>query len=197
MKEEIYNEKELKELEDGIRALGIPYSQNEPDERYFANFRVHLMERIEANEQKKNILASIWSWLGASTLRSVSLAGGLAAVIIAALLMNQTPEPKTAHVEPVMQAPALSAPQPIAPPQIRQNIAEAPKKNIAVPKTLKNSLVAAKITTDKKLDAAIDANNFAGIDQTLTGSESDGPINYENLSESDLESVVKIAEAMQ
>ena len=55
MKEEMYNEKELKALEDEIRAMGIPYSANEPDDRYFANFRVRLMERIEAKEQKQNI----------------------------------------------------------------------------------------------------------------------------------------------
>src|SRR5438128_11001651 len=99
MKEEIYNEKELKSLEDEIRAMGIPYSSGEPDDRYFVNFRVRLLERIDAKEQKKSILQAIWAWLTVSPLRSLSLATGLAGVIIAALLIRPNSEPKLAKVQ--------------------------------------------------------------------------------------------------
>ena len=50
MKEETYNEQELQKLEAELRAMGIPYSENEPDDRYFANFRVRVMERIEVGQ---------------------------------------------------------------------------------------------------------------------------------------------------
>ncbi len=195
MKEEIYNEKELKALEDDIRAFGIPYSQNEPDERYFTNFRVHLMERIDAKEQKKSIFASVLSWLTTSTLRSFSLAAGLAAVIIAVLLINPASEPKITQVQ---QTPVVTAPQlPEVVTLVPKNIASTPKV-IAAPKVtaIKNTNLAVKATTDKALDAAIDANDFASMDQTLTGNETEDPVNYENLSEADLESVVKIAQDM-
>ena len=196
MKEEIYNEKELKALEDEIRALGIPYSQNEPDERYFTNFRVHLMERIDAKEAKQSIFASVWSWVTTSPILSLSLGAGLAAVIVAAFLINPASQSKIALVKPVQQAPVIATQQPSTLPQIKENIAAIPKKVIEAPKAIKNTDLAVKTTTDKALDAAIDANDFASMDQTLTGNETEDPVNYENLSEADLESVVKIAQDM-
>src|SRR5260370_42572418 len=99
MKEEIYNEEELKSLEDRIRSFGIPYSKNEPDERYFANFRVHLMERIEAKEKKQNILASVWSWISSSPVRYVSIGAALGGVIIAVLLVQPSSHVEVAKVE--------------------------------------------------------------------------------------------------
>ena len=198
MKEELYNEQELKAIEDEIRALGIPYSKNEPDERYFANFRVRLMERIDTKEEKQSIFAAVWSWLTTSPLRTLSLGTGLAAVIVAALLMNTASEPKIAQVQPTQQAPIVTSPQQYdAVPAVPKNMAATPKV-VLPPKAvaIKNTNLATKTTTDKALDAAINANDFASIDETLTGSESDGPVNYENLSESDLESVVKIAQEM-
>ena len=198
MKEEIYNEQELKALEDEIRALGIPYSKNEPDERYFANFRVHLMERIDAKEAKKNNFASVLSWLTTSPLRSLSLGAGFVAVIVAVLLINPVSEPKIAQVQSVQQAPIVIAPQqPIAQPQVKQNIATVPKAVAeSKPKAVKNTNLATKTKIDKSLDAAIQASDLASIDEVLTNGESDGPVNYESLSETDLESVVKIAEGM-
>jgi hypothetical protein len=196
MKEEIYNEQELKALEDEIRALGVPYSQNEPDERYFANFRVHLMERIEEKETKQSIFASVLSWLTTSPLRSLSLCAVLAAVMVAALLINPSSEPKIAQLQPIQQS-AVTDAQPIAQPQVKQDIAIAPKENVEIIKSVKNTTIAVKTKTDKSLDTAIGANDLASMDETLTGNESEDPVSYENLSEADLESVVKIAEGMQ
>ena len=194
MKEEIYNEQELKALEDEIRALGIPYSKNEPDERYFANFRVHLMERIDAKQAKQNIFASVWSWLATSPLRVLSLGAGLAAVIAIAFLMNSSQEQKIALVQPVQQIPVATAPLPVAQPETKQQITTAPK--VIVPKTVIHTDLAVKANTDKNLDAAINANDLASMDEVLTNGESEGPVNYENLSESELESVVTIVQEM-
>jgi hypothetical protein len=124
------------------------------------------------------------SWLTTSPLRSLSLGAGLAAVIIAALLINPASEPKIAQVQPVQQAPVVTVPQlpEVAAPK---NIAAAPKVIVA-PKaaTVKNTNLAAKTTTDKEMD------------EVLTSADSEGPVNYENLSESELESVVTIVQEM-
>src|SRR5947209_16204560 len=99
MKDETYNEMELQKLEEEIRAMGVPFSADEPDDRYFANFRVRLMERIEA-KQKKSIAASVWSWIAGSPLRSLSIGAGLAGVVIAVLLIRPAPQEQLAKVEP-------------------------------------------------------------------------------------------------
>src|SRR5579872_5379144 len=130
MKEEIYNEQELQKLEEKIRAMGIPYSSNEPDERYFANFRVRLMERIDAKQEKKNLVASVWSWLSSSPIRSLSLGAGLAAVVIAALLIRPTANEQVAKVEP--------APQKVETPMVFPE-KEIPQLSAVAPKLADNS----------------------------------------------------------
>lgn len=201
MKEENDNEKELKVLEDEIRALGIPYSSGEPDERYFANFRVRLMERIDAKEQKQGIFAEVWSWLLASPLRSVSLGAGLAGVIIAVLLLRPVSEPQVAVTSPV-QAPAIISPAPkdaapvqaapkiaaVEPKHHKQTIAAQPEKNTNVARTEKTGSVE---------EAANEAGNFAALDDSFAGAESDEPVNLESLSESELESVLAVAQSMK
>jgi hypothetical protein len=201
MKEENYNEKELKALEDEIRALGIPYSSGEPDERYFANFRVRLMERIDAKEEKQGIFAEVWSWLLASPLRSLSLGAGLAGVIIAVLLIRPVSQPQVAVTSPV-QAPAAIAPATLdaAPVQTAPKIAAVePKhhKQTVAPQPEKNTNVARTEKTGSVEEAANEAGNFAALDDSFAGAESDEPVNLESLSESELESVLAVAQSMK
>src|SRR5690349_8586228 len=193
MKEETYNEMELQKLEAEIRAMGIPYSEGEPDERYFANFRVHLLERIDAKE-KNGIAASVWSWLTARPLRTLSLGAGLAGVIIAALLIRPTPENKIAKVQQQRpEQPAVIIPQVTEP-----EIAAAPEihKSYATHKSHKANLASAKPKRDKLMEAAEKASNFAEIDARVSGSD-DEPVNLESLSAGELESVLAGVESMK
>ncbi|MDP4219706.1 MAG: hypothetical protein Q8916_04335 [Bacteroidota bacterium] len=192
MNEEIYNEKELKALEEEIRALGIPYSQNEPDERYFANFRVRVMERIEEKTEKKSITATIWSWLSSSPVRYLSLGAGLAAIIVAVMLMQPAPQQQIAQVPVVQQHMAA---QPEVAPAPKENPAPAPTV-IAKPKVHRDQNLAVKPKANSVVDAANKSADFAAMDEILT-SDTDEPVNYESLSESELESVLAVAQSMK
>ena len=195
MREETYNEQELQKLEEQIRAMGIPYSANEPDERYFANFRVRLMERIDAQE-KKSILASVWSWITASPIRSLSLGAGLAGIIIAALLIQPASQNEIAKVQPAPKA--IEQPQVIAP-QNPPEVAAVPETHKAYTshKTYKtHSIASAKQKHNKLLEAANNAGNFAAIDIRVSG-DNDEPVNLESLSAAELESVLAGVESMK
>lgn len=195
MKEEIYNEKQLKALEDEIRAMGIPYSENEPDERYFANFRVRLMERLDEKEQKQSIFVAAWAWLTSSPLRSLSLGATLAGVIVAVLLMRPVSEPQVATIQPTQ--PKIETPSIIASREMKPDVAVAVKPRNVEPKALKNTNLANNENRNSVLNEADKAADFASMDATLTGGESDDPVNLEKLSESELESVLIIAQEME
>jgi len=194
MKEEIYNEKQLKVLEDEIRRVGIPYSENEPDERYFANFRVHLMERIDAKEQKQNIFTALWAWLASSPMRSLSLGATLAGVVVAVLLMRQVSEPQVAVQ---IAQPKIENPSTITPKEISQDVAATIKLHKVEVRTVKNTNLANQEKGNTVLDAAEKAADFASMDATLSSGESDDPVNMESLSESELESVIAITKGMK
>ncbi len=197
MKEEIYNEKELKALEEEIRSMGIPYSENEPDERYFANFRVRLMERIEEKEQKQGIFAAALGWLVSSPLHYLSLGATLAGVVVAVLLIRPASEPYVAAIEPAQ--PKIEAPAVIVPKEIQHDVASIVKPSAAEPKSIKHTSVAKNESRNSVLNDADKAADFASMDETLSGSgaESDDPVNLETLSESELESVIAIAQEMK
>jgi hypothetical protein len=195
MKEEIYNEKQLKALEDEIRAMGIPYSENEPDERYFANFRVRLMERIDAKEQKQGNFVAAWAWLTSSPLRSLSLGATLAGVIVAVLLMRPVSEPQVATIQPTQQK--IETPSVIIPKEIKPDVAVTVKPRNIEPKAFKNTNLPKNENRNSVLNEADKAADFASMDGALTGSESDDPVNLEKLSESELESVLTIAQEMK
>jgi len=203
MENEMYNEKELKALEAEIRAMGIPYSANEPDERYFANFRVHLMERIEAKEVKQGFFAAAFSWF--TPLRSLSLGATLAGVIVAVMLMRPSSEPTVAVVAPAVTPIQTVTPQPENPQPVARRggqSAEVPKPAIkaTVQKQIvaepKNTNVAQTVKPSATEVAVNAAADFASMDEELTTDDTDAPIDYTKLSESELESVIAVAQEM-
>ena len=198
MKEEIYSQQELQKLEEEIRAMGIPYSENEPDERYFANFRVRLMDKIDAKE-KKSASASIWSWISGSPLRGFSLAAGLAGVIIAVLLMRQGPHEQVAKVEQQPVQPKVEQPaQQIIPQEKLAAIPEESNKSYKSHRSHKtyktNDNLAAR--KNKLEEAANKAGNFATMDPRLSG-DNDDPVNLESLSAGELQSVLEAVQSMK
>jgi hypothetical protein len=192
MKEEIYNEQELQKLEEEIRAMGIPYSSNEPDDRYFASFRVRLMDQINAKE-KKGIFASIWSWISDSPLRSISLGAGLAGVIISALLLNPSKQ-EVAKIEP---APKTVEQPVVISQESKQQIASAPETHkTSKSHTTHKSYAQVKLKTNKLQDAANKAGDFASIDARLSG-DADEPVNLEGLSAGELRAALEAVESMK
>lgn len=195
MKEENYNEKELQRLEEEIRAMGIPFSSPEPDERYFANFRVRLSERIEAAEARKGSLARIWSWVSKSPVRSLSLGAGLAAIVLAVVFIRPTTEIQVAVKNPVSAPPAIES---IPEQKSESEIAAIPEKRLSpVHKNTKPHLVASVKPKHNKMEEAINkAGDFAAIDPRLSGG-SDEPVNLESFSAEELQSVLEGIETMQ
>ncbi|MEI8134308.1 MAG: hypothetical protein WCH46_04405 [bacterium] len=182
MNEERYNEQELKVLEDDIRAMGIPYSADEPDERYFANFRVQLMEKIESRESKKSALSLVWSWLTGSPIRSFSIATALGGVIIAALLIRPNAVPPVASVElPYVTTQAQVG---IPVPEVKTPV--APHISAPIAASSRKESVTTKSSSE----------DLAMLDGDISGTDSVDPVDLESMSVSDLEAVVEVTQSM-
>ena len=201
MSNESYTEKELQELEAKLRRFGTPYVSPEPDERYFANFRVRVMEQIDAKQvaSKRPIITSIVEWFSASAFRGVSISAAVLGIAFGAFLLTRSPEapPQVAQVVP----PVVTAPQERKPVEV----AEAPKVEI-------KTLLAQKVTpittetptvnlTEKPVKTgseqiAEQASDFSNFDETLSVGSTDDPIDYTSLSEAELESLVDVASTM-
>jgi ABC-type uncharacterized transport system auxiliary subunit len=130
------------------------------------------MERVDANQKKQSIFASVWSWISSSPLRSVSIGTALAGIIAAAFLLQPSQEPQVAKIQPapqIIEVPAVTLPK-----QESQELAVIkPHKAKAV----KNSNMAVKTKNNPVLDAANKAGDFAALDAALTANASDDPVN--------------------
>jgi hypothetical protein len=140
MKKQEFNEGDLARLTDEIRKLGVPFegSRRAPFEgarvpfegarvpfegaglphvsselgpQYWANFRMRVMDRIEAREQRgiRSFLAASSAWLSGHLLET-GLAGAAAALVIFALTLNPfaSDTPATGNIA---QAPSVAQPQ--------------------------------------------------------------------------------------
>jgi hypothetical protein len=204
MSNESYTEKELQELEAKLRRFGTPYVSPEPDERYFANFRVRVMEQIDAKQvaSKRPVITSIIEWFSASAFRGVSISAAVLGIAFGAFLLMRSPE----------------APPPVAqitPPVVRPSVVTTPAE---IPTTTTTTAPAVKIpespvvTPIKKQTPATDlaekpaktgneqiaeeASDFSNFDETLSVGNTDDPIDYSSLSEGELESLVDVASTM-
>jgi len=196
MKEETYNEMEIQKLEEEIRAMGVPYSENEPDDRYFANFRVRLMERIDAKEEKKSIARSIWSWISDSPLRTISIGAGLAGVIIAALLIRPATQEQVAvnsrtDFSPSERTEVRLTPEIAAVPDPNKS-----QKAYTSHKTNKNLAKNSKKDLNKVLQNA-PATELAAAGDVLSGGDSNEPVDLQSLSVPELESVLSAVQSMK
>lgn len=184
-----FNERELKELENELRDLGTPYSAEEPDSRYFANFRVRVMERIQEEEAAK---VQTWydralGWIEEHVLvTSISTATALVA-LWAALMMQPLDQPaqrvaSAPKVEqPQVQTPATTLPQndvAVAQPESRP-VAEKPQRAIVphVNESVKHPLDMASL----EMPAVSVADEV-------------GPVSLDDLSAPELETVLSTLE---
>lgn len=187
-----------------ISKAGTPYGE-EPDPRYWSNFRVRVMERVEAAEIRRQPLASrLWQWITERPLRAGAVGFSMAALVLAGVLTNPfaTSQKDVAIVQPARQmhhdtVVTTPAAKPLALPEhviTKPSIDVADQQQIAstnraVTKMLHSKEYAAH------LQHAADASkpSMAEADQsvsTVTASASDLPVSLNELTESQLESVL-------
>ncbi len=195
-------ERDLRELEAELRSFGTPYQSPEPDERYWANFRVRVMDRIDAKQipAKRSIAAIISEWFAVSSLRPLSV--GMAVIVLALgsyFYVIQTPkEPVVATVTTAEQlgstsmtaSPSVSTQQ--APTTTAPEITASPK-NLAIVPVKKAPAASIKHPSAGSEDlASIDRSigDLSHFDETVSLSNADDPVDYSSLSEPELESVL-------
>jgi len=197
MKKFVEDMNETKKLTDAIRKLGTPYVSNEPDSVYWANFRVRVMDQIAEGESKKlsSLPDRIREFIAGHVLGTSVSAATLAILVTIAVIVKpfggQSPEMATTTQHPV--ATAQTAPSQIAqvtePPTVQSNASAT--KSTELPST--HSI--AKQTEAKPDDdlAALDEPDNASVTdlQVLGASDVDHPASLDELSQPELESLLK------
>ena len=195
------NGEDLKRLAEEIRKLGTPYDAPEPDSRYWANFRVRVMDRIEARENRgfRAFFVELKDWVTGHLLET-GLAG-VAAVLIALSITMNVPSP---DIQPAGSV-AQDAPQeqmPIASPSVTVTAPELaatlPAKHAGSPVMRQDRRMASRRSETK----AKEFKEMAYMDEqvawatmvaqpALLNSESDYPVSLDELSAPELESILK------
>ncbi len=201
MNNESYTEKELQELEAKLRRFGTPYVSPEPDERYFANFRVRVMEQIDTKQvaSKRPIITSIVEWFSASAVRGVGISTAVLAVAFGAFLFTRSPEapPQVAEVvPPVVQTPLANTPAETTT-TVTPKVNTLPvQKATPIKKEPSTTNLAEKPAKASGEQIAEQSSDFSNFDETLSVGTADDPIDYSSLSEAELESLVDVASTM-
>jgi hypothetical protein len=195
MKQDDYNENELKRMEDELRSFGTPYSSNEPDDRYWANFRVRLNEKIDGREaaKQRSVFATIAEWFTASAFRGVAVGATAIIVIVGSIVLfssKNTPVVATNEtVAPAPIMPQVSVPNPPATGAAKQVTPAAP--------AVKHSPQMAQASVKKNVKEASseevmadEASDPSKYDPTLSPGKADEPVDYSTLSEAELRSVL-------
>jgi hypothetical protein len=182
MRNEDFNEKQLQELENELRSLGTPYSGEEPDSRYFANFRVRVMERIREEEAAKarpwyeNVLGWIEEHVLVTSLSTAALL-----VAVWASLMMQPLEP--AHHHQMAVAPQVAVPQVQQAPVAEQHdVAVAQPVKSEEPKHVAHHERIANVQPD--MASMVTVSSAADV----------GPVSLDELSAPELKSVLSTLE---
>jgi hypothetical protein len=204
-----YNEKDDERLEpilNEIRSIGTPYS-DEPDPRYWSNFRVRVMERVEAEELKHQPIGKrLWQWITERPLRSGLIGFSAAALVLVGVLTNPFSSEKhdVAVVQPPVpvqhqdttipkQAPALHIAPAVKAPVDVQVAKDMAATNKAVRKMLNSKEYANNLkdaVTRSEETKLADAGQQSERVSTVTAADSELPVSLSDLSESLLESLL-------
>ena len=182
MRKSANNERELQEIESEIRKLGNPYASEEPDARYWANFRVRVMERVREEETRKvvNWPALTINWIQEHLL-ATSLSTAAVLVALWGVLMMQPLNP----VQSVKQEVALQTPAPVAQPAPAP-IPE-PAKPATEPAKPAHHDLASRIT-HKHVESMPE---LAAVDLPVSSAtDAIGPVGLEDLSTTELQTVL-------
>jgi hypothetical protein len=203
MNEEL-SEQEIRQLEQQLRSYGDPYASPEPDERYFANFRVRVMERISERPESVGFMQRVSEFLFGSSLRMAVTGGSLIAGALVYFSLQSSPE--SPQVVQEVQQPneiVVPSPQSIEPNTVT---APAPEKQVARPSTTtiarkeQQSEPVIPAAPQNKVSETTPSGNIADasaqfeqIDELSMSDESE-PVSYDRLSMDELEAVLKTLE---
>ncbi len=177
-----HSEESVERLADEIRRLGTPYGSTEPDERYWMNFRVRVMDRIAEREQQK---ATCWTAIALGWIQdhilvvSLSTAAVLFAISLTLMLQPfQSDEPqKLAPQVAIITQPVAPSPVPPAPVLAENRSdktdppAKQPKADYTKPVAEQPSMASLDLPTENSSDAV-------------------APVSLDELSAPELESVL-------
>src|SRR5688572_29169478 len=193
MNEELH-EQEIRQLERELRSYGDPYASPEPDERYFANFRARVLERISEQPQPVGLMQRVSEFFFGSPLRMAFSGGSLVAGTLVYFSLQSSPEqpvaqqaqpiaaPQTTQQAPVAQQPTVTAPmqtESVIAPKIA-TVNEQPQLRTPAPVQDKVS------ETNPTQNIAEASAEFDEIDELAMSDESD-PVSYDKLSMEELE----------
>lgn len=202
MNEELH-EQEIRQLERELRSYGDPYASPEPDERYFANFRARVLERISEQPQPVGLMQRVSEFFFGSTLRMAISGGSLVAATLVYFTLQSSPEqpvaqqaqpeqpiaaPQTTQQAPIAQQPTVTAPmqtEQVAAPKI----ATVNKQPQETPAPMQNEVA----ETNPAQNIAEASAEFDEIDELSMSDESD-PVSYDKLSMDELEAVLTTLE---
>ncbi len=204
------DDERLKPILNEIRKAGAPYS-DEPDPRYWANFRVRVMERVEqAEAAHRPVGQRIWEWITERPLRSGLIGFSTAALVIVSVLMNPFTNGKR-DVAVLQQPPIVlhhdSASSgtvpvtPIAPSHVSPSDVQVQKDMAATNKAVKKMLRSHEYTQHLRHSVeSSEQTKMAELEpaesvSTVTTADSDLPVSLNDLSESQLESVLHSLES--
>ncbi len=200
--DEMINEQELERMESNLRSMTSAMDSDAPDQRYWANFRVRVIDTIEQKQERKqrSIFASVSEWFSGSALRAFTVT---TAIVILALgsfvIFRSSDTPQLAATQTGTQPAIVSA---TTTPQV-QTTTEQPVTIAANATTTKKTLSTTKETNyaaipknSLKEKIINETGDFSSYDQTLSVGSIDDPIDYSTLTESELESVISTIRTM-
>ncbi len=194
MKTEHEHNEDIARLTEEIRSFGTPYQTPEPDELYWANFRVRVMERVEEKRGFAGLMDRVREFVFGHGL-SLGLAGAVAVAIVIFLAnpfgtgrvdapdqasnitIGKTNSPAIAEQKTVATVPAEL--QPVA---VQANSDQKPMATNLSPRAHR---------TDALLAMADASPNENDNPPSLMHGDTDGPVSLNDLSASELESVLE------
>ncbi|MEO6938703.1 MAG: hypothetical protein ABI444_00960 [Candidatus Kapaibacterium sp.] len=209
------DDKRLQQVLDEIKRQDAPYSSPEPDPLYFANFRVRVMDQVDAKEHVKfGWLVRVRETLFGTALRGGLVGATMVAVLVGVFVLESTTEPtvqlaqnQTQHSAQTTPPVAIATPAPMksnvskpsaAVPNIQKDMAasdSAVKRLVKSPEfanRVKRAVDASEKDANEKIEVALNSSQIEGSisEPTVSTADGDEPVSLEGLSASDLQSVL-------
>jgi hypothetical protein len=203
MEKDFKNEEEaLQPLLKQIAAEEAPYS-DDPGAAYWANFRVRVMERVELEESKRPLalFGKIARWFSVSALRP-AMAGIGAVAIAAILIVNTSQQDASKDVAVAPNATQVAPPEQIA--SNEQSKSEKVGELVVRPQAEPKQTVQEKPVVTPVPDTQYpepdtrnpEPDDLASAQISMAPAEADAPVTYDDLTASELESVLLAVQGM-
>jgi hypothetical protein len=192
MKKFLDHDNDAQELEATLRTLGTPYASNEPDSVYWSNFRLRVMERVAEGESK---MAGFWpekirEFVVGHVLKTSFSVVGLAVLVTLALLLKPFSGQQMPKMGAVAQHPAPAQTAQGAASERPSAIASAPDASSA--RHTHSAAKRSRAEVGEDMAMLDGSGDEPGADlQVLSATDADHPASLDELSESQLEGLLK------